>query len=106
MPQTRQNGLPSSQPEECLQLAHLAYSADIKPEEILRIVTECPASTNGQGNRSGKDQAHHIPHHDSVDKNKSPRKPSTPRKASKSIRQQRNKRSQKIVLNRWKHLTQ
>jgi hypothetical protein len=31
VPQTRQKGLPTSQPDECLQLAHLAYSADIKP---------------------------------------------------------------------------
>ena len=74
----RQKGVPTSQPEECLQLAHLAYRADIKPEAILIIVTEyCalpseirdPSSANRQGNRSGKDQAHHIPHHDSMDKN-------------------------------------
>jgi hypothetical protein len=77
VPQTRQKGLPTSQPEECLQLAHLAYRADIKLEAILMIVTDFCAfssggdrsSTNRQGNRSGKDQTHHIPHHDSMDKN-------------------------------------
>jgi hypothetical protein len=40
VPQTRQNGLPTSQPEECLQLAHLAYRADMKPGAILMIVTD------------------------------------------------------------------
>lgn len=40
MPQTRQNGLPTSQPEECLQLAHLAYRADMELEAILMIITE------------------------------------------------------------------
>jgi len=39
-PQTRQNGLPTSQPEECLQLAHLAHRADMKPEAILMIATD------------------------------------------------------------------
>ena len=100
MPQTRQKGLPTSHPEECLQLAHLATRANIKLEAIIIIVTEYCASqpsvcdhylANSQGDRSGKDQSHDIPHHDSMDKNQSPRKPSTPSKTSKSIRQQRNK---------------
>ena len=115
VPQTRQNGLPTSQPEECLQLAHLAYRADMKPEAILMIITEYCAlpplasgqsSANGQGNRSGKDQAHHIPHHNSMDKNKSTGKSSTPSKTSKSIRQQRNKRGQKVVIRYRRRVTQ
>ena len=51
VPQTRQKGLPTSQPEECLQLAHLAYRGDIKPEAFLRIVTEScvlPPGVGGQ----------------------------------------------------------
>ena len=43
VPQTWQKGLPASQPEECLQLTHLAYRADIELENLVMTITDSTA---------------------------------------------------------------